>query len=104
MGRLPGVGCTVYVLGVAVDRVLFETDGVAHTRRRAELDNPFARVLMAMVAVACLVHLLGGFRRVAAVHAGDARWAVHVETFLCGALGVPLAVTVLWPWLDGMWP
>lgn len=100
---IPGVGCFVYVLAVAADRVLFETDGVAHTRRHADLDHPAARVLMATVAVACLIHLLDGLRRCTAV-GGAARWAGHLEAFLCGALGVPLAVAVLWPWLDGMWP
>lgn len=86
-----------YVLGVTVDRLLLVTDGSAFLDWRARLDGVVGRAALAVVVVGVLFHALDGLRRLAGRTAAQDRRLAAAAAFLTWALGLPIALVVLWP-------
>ena len=103
-GAVTGVVALAYVLAVVVDRLLLVGDGARYTDLHRQLDAGPARAVLAVVALAVVFHGLDGVRRLLGPPApADARWRA-VVAFGTWATGVPLAVVILWPVLDGSRP
>lgn len=99
-GPMCGAVTLIYVVAVAADRMLLAADGVTYNDVHRHLDGPLPRVLLAVVLVACLFHTLDGVRRLLApAAASDGTAARAAVAFATGAIGIPVAVVVLWPWL-----
>jgi succinate dehydrogenase hydrophobic anchor subunit len=107
-GAVSGIVVYGWVVAWAVGLVVLQVGRSSFNRYYDLLGNAVARVALAVVVVAALFHTLDGLRRLSAGSSSAMRR--HDETlqvvclFVTFALGVPAALVILWPRLDGVIP
>ena len=104
---ITGVLTLGYIVAVAADLMLLGLNPVRYNEVHAGLDGPVARLVLAVVAFAVVLHAADGVGRAALDlrPAGDAvrRWVLASGRFVGLAAGIPLAAAVLWPAVRAWW-